>query len=60
MGRQTMSALLTRHRIKRLEREWTDAQARGQRQRFWQERRAYLLAQAELWEQRERERGERR
>jgi len=45
-GNQT--ALLTRHRIKKHERRWRDAKARGDRERFWQERRAYLLAQADL------------
>ena len=44
------TTLLTRRRIERHRREAEAAKREGERQRFWQERRAMLLAQAELWE----------
>jgi len=44
------TAMLTRRRIERHKRNWQEAKAQGDRTRFWQERRAYLLAQAELRE----------
>jgi len=45
------TALLTRRRIQRHKRNWKEAKEQGDRERYWQERRAMLLAQAELLEQ---------
>ena len=44
------TTLLMRRRIERHRQQAEAAKQRGERQRFWSERRAMLLAQAELWE----------
>jgi hypothetical protein len=45
------TALLTRRRIQRHKRNAEQAKTQRDRERYWQERRAMLLAQGELLEQ---------
>ena len=46
--------LLLKRRIERHREQAEQAKLRGDRETFWQERRAMLLAQAEWWEQNHR------
>jgi len=45
-----MTILLIKHRIARHARAAEDAKAQGEYEAFWRERRAMLLAQADLWQ----------